>query len=231
MDATVRALMAVARAKAASADLCKADQRNLLGDEARALKALTDWFASKTAIVATALPADLIEELVTLGVGREAAITVGAMVLAKPMTGRSRHGAPAPFEGMSAMRRVAGEEPSMRAAYVLAAARRLTTALIAAVTEDGAYDRALKRERRYLDMHVGAGRNRRRAARAVDAVTEENGPLLVWRTQGDSRVEVACAMLEGRLFTADNPPDGAYPGAQHPRCRCYAQSWGGPLFT
>lgn len=236
-EATVRALMAVARARAVGAgaglraELNKFDQRGILAEEARVLEALTEWFASRDAIAATELSAEMIDELVSIGVGRQAAITIGAMVMSRPLTGRSRHGSPSSYEGMPANRRVASEEPEYRAAYVLAASRRLTAALIADVTEDDAYARALKKERRYLGMHVAAGRNRRRAARKVDQVSKDDGPLLIWRTQGDSRVESECAALEGRLFTADNPPDGIFPGAAHPRCRCFAESWGGVLFT
>jgi SPP1 gp7 family putative phage head morphogenesis protein len=148
------------------------------------------------------------------------------LLLDKPLSGRSRYGSPSAFDGMPALRRVATEEPEYRAAYLLAAARRLSAA-----KTRGDYANALDKERRYLDMHVKAGRGRRAAARKVDEVSEADGPLLVWRTKGDNRVDQRCAMLEGRLFTAADPPDGVYPGAVHPRCRCWAVGWGGQLFT
>jgi SPP1 gp7 family putative phage head morphogenesis protein len=231
-EAVVRALMAVARAKVVGAgqglrdELRKFDASRPLADQSVALHVLTSWFASRDAIAATELPDDVLDVLLSAGVDRLAAIEIGKLLLAKPLSGRSRYGAPSPFDGMPAIRRVASEEPEYRAAYLLAAARRLT---LAKTERD--YASALDKERRYLDMHVGAGRGRRAAARKVDEVSEADGPLLVWRTQNDNRVDSRCAMLEGRLFTAADPPDGVYPGAVHPRCRCFAVGWGGQLFT
>lgn len=227
-EARVRALMALARAHVSSvtAELAKFDTASPLNDQSVAMYVLTSWFASKDAISATDLPEDVLEVLVSVGVDRQAAAEIGKLILDKPLSGRSRYGTPSAFAGMGALRRVATEEPEYRAAYLLAAARRLTEA-----TASDDYAHALDKERRYLDMHVSAGRGRRAAARKVDDVSESDGPLLVWQTQQDSRVDPRCSMLEGRLFTADNPPDGVYPGAVHPRCRCYAIGWGGQLFT
>lgn len=220
-EATVRALMAIARAKTASAfaQLNKVDLFSQIVYEGRVLDALTTWFASKDAVGATELPRAVVDELVANGIKREIAEQVGEMVLAKPMTGRTRHGAPSPQDDMTAMRRVASEEPSMRAQFVLAACKRLSLAESSPA--------ALRNERRYLDMHVAAGRGRRAAAKKVDAI---HAPVLVWRTQEDAKVEARCAMLDHRLFTADNPPNGTYPGAVHPQCRCYAVAWTRPLF-
>lgn len=221
-EAAVRALMALARAKVSSAQLTKVDHSIPYTADQHLVTALTNWFASADAVKATELPDYLIEMLVASGIKREVAEQVGHMVLAKPMTGRTRHGAPRAQDHMAAMRRVASEEPQMRALYVLAASKRLTVA-----AEDDNSTSALTRERRYLDMHVAAGRGRRAAAKKVDALDSQ---LLVWRTQEDSKVEARCAMLDHRLFTIDNPPDGVYPGAAHPKCRCYAVAWRGSLF-
>jgi SPP1 gp7 family putative phage head morphogenesis protein len=231
-EAVVRALMAVARAKTVGAgdglrdELRKFDASRPLADQSVALHVLTAWFASRAAIEATELPDEVLDVLMGAGVDRLAAIEIGKLLLDKPLSGRSRYGAPSAFDGMPALRRVATEEPEYRAAYLLAAARRLSAA-----KAQGDYANALDKERRYLDMHVKAGRGRRAAARKVDEVSEADGPLLVWRTKGDNRVDQRCAMLEGRLFTAADPPDGVYPGAVHPRCRCWAAGWGGQLFT
>lgn len=231
-EAVVRALMAVARAHVVGTgsglrdQLNKFDASRPLADQSVALHVLTAWFASRDAIQATELPDEVLDVLADAGVDRLAAIEIGKLLLAKPLSGRSRYGSPSAFEGMPATRRVATEEPEYRAAYLLAASRRLSAAKV-----EGEYSKALDKERRYLGMHVAAGRGRRAAARKVDEVSESDGPLLVWRTQGDNRVDGRCAMLEGRLFTADNPPDGMYPGAVHPRCRCFAVGWGGQLFT
>lgn len=222
MEASVRALMALARA-----ELLKVNQHHQLAGETALLAALTLWFGSKDAIAATELPDDLVTQLTEAGLNHQVVTTVGRMVLNKPLSGRSRYGAPSPFDGMLATRRVASEEPEMRAQYLLAAARRLSAALAG-----GTYAAALIMERRYLQMHVVVGRGRRAAARAVDAVAEKHpNRLLVWHTQQDTRVESRCAALEGRLFTVGNPPGGEYPGAVHPRCRCYATAWGGRLFV
>lgn len=216
----VRALMALARAKAATAQLIKLDHEIVFTGEHDLLVALTKWFASPDAISARALPGELVDRLVASGIKRALADQVGRMVLAKPMSGRHRGGAPTTND--TAMQRVASEEPQMRALYVLAACKRLTAA-----AEDGDPARAMDKERRYLDQHVAAGRGRRAAAKKVDDLGAD---LLVWRTQEDVRVDARCALNDHRLFTIDNPPGGVYPGAAHPKCRCYAVVWGSPLF-
>lgn len=189
-----------------------------------ATSSLAAWFGSPAAINATRLPPDLIAELVALGISERAARKAGALALSVRLTGRSRYGSPAPYAGMPLTRRVAGEEPEMRARYVIAAARRLT--------EDDS-DAAVKREQNYLAMHVAAGRKRRAAAALVDVVASHSATgFMRWNTQHDDRVDGTCRALEGRLFTIDNLPDGLIPGAAHARCRCYATAWGGaPLRT
>lgn len=210
MDPTVRALMALARARAS---LNKVDHSIPVVPEQNLLNSLTLWFASAGAADADALPGDLVDQLVASGIKREVAEQVGRMVLAKPMSGQH-----IPLDAIASSR-VAAEEPHMRAQYVLAACKRLTAA--------GDDDKSLSRERRYLDQHVAAGRGRHAAATKIDDL---GAPLLVWRTQGDDRVDPRCALLDRRLFTVDNPPDGVYPGAAHPKCRCYAEVWSSPLF-
>lgn len=203
----VRALMALARANAKKASV---------------LEALTDWFASKDAIGAARLPDQMVDALVGIGIDRLAAVKAGEMALSKPLTGRSRYGAPDPYKGMPAMRRVAADEPEMRAQYLLAAARRLTQA-----RAEHTYSAALEAEKRYLDAHVAAGRKRRAAARRIDELGA-GGQMLVWRAVMDDRTTPECAALNGRLFTAGDPP--GIPGAMHARCRCTAAVWGRGLF-
>lgn len=208
--------MALARAKTATLNRPAADTA--------VLAALTAWFASKAAIAATGLPDTLLELLTNLGIDRQVAVAVGEMATVKALSGRSRHGAPAPTGDMTLARRVAIEEPEMRARYVLAAARRLTEALLL-----DRYGAAWALEQRYLAMHIKAGQNRRAAARRVDKLGSD-GQVLVWRTAGDDRVTPDCAALEGRLFQASNPP--GIPGAMHMLCRCHAELWGhGPLLN
>jgi hypothetical protein len=193
--------------------------------KADATSSLAAWFGSPAAISADQLPTHLIAEMVGTGISYRAAREAGALGLSVRLTGRSRYGSPAPRDGMSLMRRTAGEEPEMRARYVMAAARRLTA-------DDS--DAAMKREQNYLAMHVAAGRKRRAAAALVDVVASHSATgFLRWNTMHDDRVDGRCAALDGRLFTIGNLPDGgAIPGALHPRCRCYATAWGGaPLRT
>lgn len=204
------------------------DRRDHAAEEAAVIAALAAWFATSTAIRAVALPAHLIAELVELGLPARAARAAGALALSVRLTGRSRHGAPAFSDGMPLTRLVAAEEPTMRAQYVVAAARRLALG-----ATDDEFAAAKERDRRYLELHVAAGRKRRTAAAAVDEVAANSATgFLRWSTQQDDRVTPDCALLEGRLFTVDNLPGGAIPGAVHMRCRCYATAWGGaPLRT
>lgn len=228
-DSAVRALMALARAKTLATAAVTQDPT---ASQRAVLEALAVWFGSPDAIAATELPEHLIDLLVEIGIDRRVAEEVGEVTATPRLTGRTRYGSPAPSDGMTVLRMVASQEPEMRARYVLAACLRLTEALGAEdyAGEPGEYAHALTKERHYLAQHVGAGRNRRAAAKRVDEVAAEY-PYLVWRTMRDSRVDGRCAMLEGRVFTADHLPDGQIPGAVHPRCRCRAESWGNPLWA
>lgn len=199
--------MALARAKSQSD-----------ASEAAVLAALTGWFASREAIAASHLPDWLIDMLVKLGVDRKAAEWVGEQATVKRLSGRSRYGSPSPTSDMTVARRVASEEPKIRARYVLAAARRLTEA-------KDRFNDAVTAELRYLAAHVSAGQRRRIAARRLDALGDQ---LLVWRTVIDQWTTPDCIALNGRLFTRNNPP--GIPGAMHFRCRCTAEPAGrGPI--
>lgn len=192
---------------------------------AAVLAALVAYFASSAAIKATVLPKNLVDQLVAAGMNVRAARAAGRMALSVSMSGRSRYGAPtvparstwtgpgsAPTPSMA--RRVAADEPTMRARYVINAAQRLTQVLI-----DGRFLPGLTQERTYLAAHVQAGQKRKTAARALDAVAAKHG-LLQWHTVMDDRTTEDCAKLDGKLFTIENPP--GLPGAMHPNCRCEA---------
>lgn len=186
---------------------------------------LVTFFASAAAIKAVVLPARLVAVLVSIGMAPKAARVSGRLALGVPMTGRSRYGSPVvpprpvmsggPSPGVPVARRVAADEPTMRARYVLNAARRLTTAL-----REGQFLPAITTERRYLGAHVRAGRSRQVAAQALDEVAVKGGPWLRWVAVMDERTTPDCAALNGQLFNIDNPP--GIPGAQHPSCRCVA---------
>lgn len=208
MDATVRALMALARAKAATSDA------DLLAD-------LTDWFGSQPAIAATELPDDLVAKLVARGYTHQAVMEAGRLASSPSMSGRSRYGSPAARDGMTAVRRVGVEEPRLRAQFVIASAHRLTEA-----TADDRFSAQVEDEQRYRDMHVAMGRKRRQAARQADqAASESPGGWLVWRTA--AKPEAICRALSGRIFSPDNPPGGLYPGAAHLNCKCHVEAWTG----
>lgn len=207
---TVRAFMALGRAKAAKKN------RN---QHRAVLALLIAWFGSKVAVRATQFPPELVAALTNAGFDPVAVETIGAKLLARPLSGSTEAGSPKP---PSAVRLAASKEPEMRAQYTLAALERLTAA-----KADGRYEQALNVEQNYLNAHVAAGRNRRQAARKLDEVAGADNRLLVWRTAGDQRVEATCRSLEGRLFHASSPPDGLIPGAVHPHCRCHAEPWGG----
>lgn len=177
--------------------------------------ALTVFLASQAAIAAVTLPASLIALLGTIGIPPIPARRAGRLALSVRMTGRSRHGAPTMYPGAPTTRRVASDEPLMRARYIINAARRLTRALV-----DGQLPAATRAEKRYLVAHVNAGRNRRAAARRLDQTAQRSGPWLKWRATLDERTTLDCRRLHNTVFTVDNPP--AIPGAVHPRCRCRA---------
>lgn len=126
-------------------------------------------------------------------------------------------GTPAGSPMTSTARQAKADEPTMRAQYILTAAKRLTRAQTLDV-----YDQALRLEQTYLEQHRGAGQNRVKAAQALDEIAAKHGPWLQWIAVLDQRTTPDCRALNGRLFTIDNLPNGQIPGAVHPRCRCRA---------
>jgi hypothetical protein len=226
MEARVRALMAVARAqtmKGADSEpfgSLPGQGKSLTVPEQSAVSDLTAWFASTKSVPGQQLPDRLIADLVELGIPRRAAVEAGRLAMPAPLTGRTGHGSPTPQEGMSAARRVAWQEPGMRALFVLNSARRLAQAI-----EDERLSAQLADEQRYRDAHVAMGRRRRQAARQLDDVaSQSHDGWCVWRCA--AKPEAVCAALEGRVFKASNPP--AIPGAVHMSCRCSAEPWAGP---
>lgn len=225
MNPRVRALMAVARAQTTKADpepfgFPAADIANLTGPEQAVVDDLTAWFASTRSVPGQELPNRFITELTDLGLPRRAAIEAGRLAMPPPLTGRTRYGSPGPLDDMSVARRVAWQEPGMRARFVLASSQRLARAI-----DEDREDAQLTDERRYRDDHVAMGRRRRQAARAMDEAAKEspNG-WLVWRC-GDNP-EATCSALDGRAFPASLPP--AIAGAVHLHCRCHVEPWNGP---
>jgi hypothetical protein len=190
--------MALARAQATKTTATEQDQQQRhAADDSAVIAALTAWLATSAAIAATSLPSNLISELGELGIPARAATEAGDLALPVRMTGRSRHGAPAHSDGDPLVRLVASEEPNLRAQYILAAARRLAQGLA-----DADLSAALERERRYLEQHVAAGRNRRKAAKAVDEVAAQSATgFMRWNCKNDEHTTPDCRALEGRIFT------------------------------
>jgi hypothetical protein len=146
------------------------------------------------------------ELMVAAGIDPAAAAQVHAMVAPLPA-------GPPYARGMSAVERIAADEPMLRALYMVNAARRLSA---------GGRD-----EERFLAAHLAAAANRQVAAQRID----QHVGVLRWVTAGDERVHPRCRRMEGRLFTARNLPDGLVPGGVRVGCRCRAVPWGNPLWA
>lgn len=119
------------------------------------------------------------------------------------------------FGPQTMVKRMAANEPTMRARYLLAAARRLAKA-----AAEGRFTAALRREQAYLAAHRRAGQRRAAAARAYDEVARGQS-FLRWSARMDSRTTPDCAALNGTIWHVSTPPVPP-PGARHIHCRCTA---------
>lgn len=134
---------------------------------------------------------------------------------------------PPPSTGVigPASARIGSLHAARRAQYVLAAARRITGAMLEASAKGqpaGAAVRAqLDRERRYYAQHQQAMWQRATAAGRVDLAAAEHGDLLGWNTVHDDKTSADCRRADGRNFRATRPPLIGYPGTVHVGCRCY----------
>lgn len=118
-------------------------------------------------------------------------------------------GAPGAGDGEAALHALQRTEAARRARYILAAARRLQSGEPTAA------------ERRLLNAHLRAERNRREAAKRVDAAAAEHGILLGWYSKKDDRTTPDCALAHGHNFLATVPPAIGWPGTLHGgNCRC-----------
>jgi SPP1 gp7 family putative phage head morphogenesis protein len=124
-----------------------------------------------------------------------------------------------------ASRFTARQNLTRRAAFFLAAARRVQQAVKAARSKDepviGAIRDALAAEKRFMAQHFAASAQRAEAAAAVDGMAAKHGNLLSWNAVLDPRCTPECRAANGKSFHADRPPAIGYPGATHPNCRCY----------
>jgi len=153
------------------------------------------------------LPVGMRNRMESLGLSRRAVTLMGRLVLEPPLTGRNRWGSPdraALDDPVTMVRRVAGDEPTWRARYLLASAKRLTDAddLVA----------ALAKERRYLLLHRQAGIQRRAGALQADKARRMSRTgLLVW-------VGGSCPECKPRDGTVLTPGERLPP--LHPSCSC-----------
>lgn len=178
------------------------------------IAAVAAYLASQAALKAVTLPTVLVTRIAALGLSKRAVRVAGRLTLEPALTGRNRWGSPARRFGRQTMaRRMAANEPTMRARYLLAASRRLTQALI-----DGEFTAGLARERRYLQLHRKAGQRRAKVAREYDRIAKGH-EYLKWVTKGDQHVDAHCRAKAGTVWHVDNPPMPP-PGAVHPWCRC-----------
>lgn len=119
-------------------------------------------------------------------------------------------------------KRMAANEPLMRARYLLAAAKRLAKA-----AAEGRFIEALRREQAYLDAHRKAGQRRARIAREYDMVAQGQ-TFLRWLAVMDKKTTADCAAKNGSVWNVNNPPFPP-PGAVHGSCRCSTVPVGSPL--
>lgn len=150
----------------------------------------------------------------------------GAFIVTMRVTRRQGRRVGGPAERVTAT----GQD-AYRAAYILAAARRINERLSAAGSDSdarrAALADALKAEARYAAQQQQAQDNRLSAAQAVDQAAARVGKtapggakLLGWHAVMDARTSAECADANGRNFPADRPPLIGWPGAVHPHCRC-----------
>lgn len=118
-----------------------------------------------------------------------------------------------PTAPVRAMRR---QNLTRRAAYLLNAARRITTGIHQGRTLD-----ALSAESKFLGQHLEASTKRMDAARLVsDQVTQQGSMLLGWYAKMDKKTTAECRDANGKNFRADRVPLIGYPGTVHVHCRC-----------
>lgn len=113
-----------------------------------------------------------------------------------------------------------------RAGYIVAATRRIASALEEASAKGAPPEAALASARtledRYLNLHARASAQRVIAAGSIDALANQYGAVLGWYARKDDRTTAECREADGKNFRVDNPPDIGYPGIVHMECRCKA---------
>lgn len=132
---------------------------------------------------------------------------------------------PSNVAGFGAAGRAAQRQAALyRAAYVLAAARRVEAARAKAQATGGnqgdAIDQAMSAEDQYYAQQRAAEQNRGKAAADTDFAAAMFGPTLRWVATLDERTSRECRVAHGGTYTAAAPPAIGLPGSVHPHCRC-----------
>lgn len=213
-------------------------QQGLTPQEEAVIAAVALFLASVVAVRAVTLPLRLVDRLVGLGLNRRAVRAAGKLTMEPALTGRTRWGSPTvaedpepnPFGPATSRRfgpptmvkRMAANEPTMRARYLLAAAKRMTKA-----AAQGEFTAGLRREQTYLAAHRRAGQRRARIAREYDEAARGQ-QYMRYVAVMDSRTTPDCAALDGSIWHVSNPPFPP-PGARHVSCRCRAVPIGSPV--
>lgn len=209
-------------------------QDQLSPAEQALVAALAIYLASVVAAKAVELPINLVDRLAALVGSRKAARAAGRLALAAPLPGRGRRTPDggvwptphAPFRpGATAHRDSFIVAPGYRAQFLVNSARRLAAA--EAAGRDLAP--ALAQERAWLAAHRDAQANRINVAAHMDELAQQS-PWLEWHAVLDDRTTPDCRAMHGAIFTLDVPPAIGWPGAVHPRCRCWATPFGVGLF-
>ena len=112
-----------------------------------------------------------------------------------------------------------------QAQFLVAATRRLTQDIKTARSRGMSVTEALRdglaRERRFYGQHMEAIWKRADAAARTDSAASQYGLTLGWNAIMDGRTSPECRKANGKNFRADQMPRIGYPGAVHPRCRCW----------
>ena len=135
---------------------------------------------------------------------------------------------PPPLTGVigPASQQVASMNAARRAAYVVAASKRVKAAGQAASAAGKPVRAAMAAQRdtekRYYAAHQAAMWQRAAAAGRVDMEAAVHGRLLGWyAVKGDKKTTPECLAADGCNFYVDNPPEIGLPGIVHVNCRCF----------
>jgi hypothetical protein len=175
------------------------------------------------ALLATYVAADLTADAIAKLVGLPASAVLAAVHLANRGT---RPVPRAPGTGL-ATRQAQLEELYYRAAYILAASRRIARSLAAG----SSLEEAVAAEKTYQAAHESARKARLAAAAEIDNAARAYGEptadgaahWLGWYLSGTVDAHTAaCEHADGRNFRTDRRPRIGWPGTVHYGCRCYA---------